>query len=329
MRIVKSLAVILMCAFIATWFGCSKQTSDKITIGYIVKQPDQPWFQNEWKFAQQAADQYGFDLEKMGGEDGSKVVADIDRLGTMQAQGLIICTPDPRLGPSILARAAKYNMKVYSVDDQFQDADNHLMDEHHMGISARDIGHMVGQALWDEMQKRGWKPEETVAAIITHVDLETHRDRTDGAIESLTAAGFPPDRIYACPQKTVDIPGGRDAANIALVQHQDVKNWLTAGINDEAVLGAVRAMEDHGFTADHVIGIGIGGDTGVNDFQKPDPTGFFASVLISPKRHGFEATEFMYKWIHDGVEPPKVTLTTGILITRENYQQVRKDQGLD
>jgi L-arabinose transport system substrate-binding protein len=37
----------------------------------------------------------------------------------------------------------------------------------------------------------------------------------------------------------------------------------------------------------------------------------------------------MYKWIHDGVEPPKVTLTTGILITRENYQQVRKDQGLD
>jgi len=186
-------------------------------------------------------------------------------------------------------------MKVYSVDDQFQDADNHLMDEHHMGISARDIGHMVGQALWDEMQKRGWKPEETAAAIITHVDLETHRDRTDGAIESLTAAGFPPDRIYACPQKTVDIPGGRDAANIALVQHQDVKNWLTAGINDEAVLGAVRAMEDHGFTADHVIGIGIGGDTGVNDFQKPDPTGFFASVLISPKRHGFEATEFMYK----------------------------------
>jgi len=82
--IVKSLAVILMCAFIATWFGCSKQTSDKITIGYIVKQPDQPWFQNEWKFAQQAADQYGFDLEKWEAKTAQKVVADIDRLGTMQ-----------------------------------------------------------------------------------------------------------------------------------------------------------------------------------------------------------------------------------------------------
>lgn len=304
-------------------------SSGPITIGFIVKQPDQPWFQNEWKFAQQAADKYGFTLVKMSGADGPEAISDIDKLGTMGAQGLIICTPDPHFGQALINRAQKYDIKLFSVDDQFIDANNQPMDEHHMGISAREIGHTVGKALWDEMQKRGWKRDETAAAVITHEEVETQKDRTDGAIEALTAAGFPADRIFKSPQKTQDIPGGRDACNIILSQHPDVKNWLTCGMNDETVLGSVRAIEGAGFSADHIIGIGIGGDTGVNDFERSDPTGFYASVLISPKRHGYEAAEDMYKWIHDGTEPPKLTLTSGILITRENYKEVRKEQGLD
>jgi L-arabinose transport system substrate-binding protein len=330
-------AIVLCLGFIP--FGCDKQSNSAssttqpdnshVVIGFIVKMPDQPWFQNEWKFAQQAADKDGFTLVKLGGTDGEQALSQIDNLSAQGAQGIIICTPDVRLGPAIVSRADKYGMKVFSVDDRFIDSSGNPMDEHHMGISARAIGQMVGDALWDEMQKRGWNPAETAAAIPTYEELPTAHDRTDGAIEELVAKGFPKDRIFTSPQKQADMPSGRDAANILLVQHQDVKNWLSAGMNDEAVLGTVRAMEDHGYTADHIIGIGIGGDTGVSDFEKPSPTGFFASVLISPKRHGFETAEYMYHWIHDGVEPPKETLTTGILITRDNYQEVRKEQGLD
>ena len=47
------------------------------------------------------------------------------------------------------------------------------------------------------------------------------------------------------------------------------------------------------------------------DFKKDKPTGFHASVLISPKRHGYETAEMMYKWIKDGIEPAKTTFTTG------------------
>lgn len=308
--------------------GGSQGNARRVKIGFVVKQPEEPWFQNEWKFAQKAADQYGFELVKVGAPDGEKVLTSINVLGAQSAQGLIICVPDVRLGPAVVLRAHQYGIKVMSVDDRFVDPDGKFMDVHHMGISARDIGRTAGKGLWEEMRRRGWKAEETGACIPTRDELDTARDRTEGAIAALTAAGFPKDRVYTSPQKTTDISGGRDAANIVLTQHPDVKNWLAAGMNDEAVLGAVRAMENRGFTADHVIGIGIGGDTGKTDFEKSEPTGFYASVLISPKRHGFETAEFMYKWIKDGVEPPKTTFTNGVLISRGNYKQVMKEQGL-
>src|SRR6266849_1443154 len=37
-----------------------------VKIGFIVKQPEEPWFQLEWKFAGEAAKQDGFDLVKIG-----------------------------------------------------------------------------------------------------------------------------------------------------------------------------------------------------------------------------------------------------------------------
>ena len=36
----------------------------------------------------------------------------------------------------------------------------------------------------------------------------------------------------------------------------------------------------------------------------------------------------MYNWIKNGTQPPKDTRTIGVLIDRENFQQVLKDQGI-
>jgi L-arabinose transport system substrate-binding protein len=78
-----------------------------------------------------------------------------------------------------------------------------------------------------------------------------------------------------------------------------------------------------------MIGVGIGGsDSAINEFKKPEPTGFYGTVIISPKRHGEETSDLMYQWITTGKEPPKLTLTTGMLATRDNYTQVREQMGL-
>src|SRR5437016_14298089 len=132
-----SLQSLLVASFLIV--GCNKQDAaqtrfpdsgrDKIKIGFVVKQPEEPWFQLEWKFAQQAADKDGFELSKIAAPDGEKALGAIDNLAASGAQGFVICTPDVKLGPAIVAKAQSHDLKVLAVDDQFIGGDGKPMSD--------------------------------------------------------------------------------------------------------------------------------------------------------------------------------------------------------
>lgn len=301
----------------------------KVKIGYLVKQPDEPWFQTEWQFAQKAADEKGFELIKLGVPDGDKTLSAIDSLAANGAKGFVICTPDVRIGPAIVAKAKAANMKLMTVDDQFVSADGKIMEEvHHLGVAAREVGHASGQALYEAFKQRGWDVQQTAACIVTFEELDTARERTEGIIEKLIELGFPKDRIFKTPQKTTDIPGALDAGNYLLTQHPDVKYWLAAGMNDSATLGAVRALEGRGFTAENAIGVGINGTDCIDELKKPKPTPFYGSILMEANKHGYDTTLAVYEWVTQGKEPAKATFTGGVLITREDFEAKLKEHGM-
>ncbi len=307
--------------------GCANRDDKQITIGFLVKMPEEPWFQNEIKGARKCGEQYGFKVVDIGVPDGDKVLAAIDNLAAQGAKGFVICTPDVRLGPAIMAKAESYRMKVITVDDQFVGADGAFMEVPYMGMAARDIGRNIGKYLWDEMQKRGWEIGETGACVVTYDQLDTVRERTEGATESLTAAGFPVERIHRAPEATIDQPGAFTAANVILTQHPGVKKWLVYSVNDEGVLGSVRALENHGFKPDDIIAVGIGGSTSLSELEKPDPTGFVGTVFVNSIEEGYKTAEMLYKWIAEGIEPPLDTRTTGTIVTRETYRQIMTEAG--
>jgi L-arabinose transport system substrate-binding protein len=319
--------------------GCHKQTAqpsasdsskpDAVRIGFLVKQPEEPWFQFEWQGAEAAGRQHQFEVLKLGVPDGEKVLAAIESLAASGAQGFVICTPDVRLGPAIVAQAKLKNLKVIAVDDRFVGPDGKFMTEvPYLGMSATLIGQDQGKALYAEMQKRHWPIEETGVCVVTFEELDTARERTDGAILSLKAAGMPADRIFKTPQKTTDVPGSFDAANVLLTQKPAIKRWLLVGMNDTAVLGAVRATEGRGFDADHVIGIGINGTDCVDELRKTKPTGFYGSMLVSAPQEGFRTAEMLNDWIKTGTAPAGDTRTPGILITRANFDEVLRREGI-
>jgi L-arabinose transport system substrate-binding protein len=320
--------------------GCSKPAdarsggsgpggADEIKIGFLVKAPESTWFQYEWKFAEEAGRDLGFSVIKIGATDGEKVLAAIDNLAANGAQGFVICTPDTRLGPAVMNKAKAANLKVIAVDDQFITADGQPMkDVPYLGISARQIGEDVGNKLADEMEKRGWTAADTAVCAVTFDELATTKERTDSSIRVLTARGFPANRIFRAPQRTADIPGGFDAMNTLLTKEPGVKHWLICGINDNAVLGAVRALEGRGHAPESSIGIGIDGTDCIDELEKANPTSFYGSMLLQSRRHGYETAELMYRWIKEGVQPPLDTRTAGVFITRENFRQVLKEQGL-
>ncbi|MBF4312038.1 arabinose ABC transporter substrate-binding protein, partial [Vibrio anguillarum] len=202
-------------------------SNDELKLGYLVKQPEEPWFQTEWNFAEQAGKQYNFEVIKMAVPDGEKTLNAIDTLAASGAKGFVICTPDPKLGPAIMAKAKSYDLKVITVDDQFLNAKGEPMTNVPLVMmAASEIGYRQGSELYKEMTKRGWDTATTGVMAITADELDTARRRVDGSIKALKEAGFPSNQIYRVPTKANDIPGALDAANSLLVQYPMVKQWL-------------------------------------------------------------------------------------------------------
>lgn len=307
--------------------GDASDSEEPIKIGFLVKMPEQAWFINEQRAATKLSEELGFELVRMGVPDGEKVMSAINNLAAQGAQGFVICAPDVRLGPAILARARLQGMKFMTVDDQLVDAGGQpLADVPHLGISAHKIGMQVGETLVAEMKRRGWKLDEVRALRITSNELPTARERVSGASEVLLANGFTEDQIIDAPQRTTDTEGGFNAASPQFAKYADVKYWLIYALNEETVLGAVRASEQLGIPAENVIGVGINGASeAYAEFSKERMTGFYGTVAVSSTAHGRQTTEYLYRWIKEGTPPPMLTQTEGTLMVRENWRQVKEE----
>ncbi|MDR3211528.1 MAG: arabinose ABC transporter substrate-binding protein [Planctomycetota bacterium] len=316
---------------LALCFGLSElAAAAEITIGFLVKQPEEQWFQLEWKFADMAGKDFGFDVLKIGTPDGEKVLSAIDNLGANGAKGFVICTPDVNLGPAIVSRAQANNLKLLAVDDRFTGPDGKDIESvHYLGISARKIGQEVGRTLYEQAKAKGWDIKEVGFCAVTFDELPTINDRTEGAIEKAVELGFPANQVYRAPiQGRMEIPTALDAVNVLLTQHPEIKYWLIAGGNDSCVLGGVRAMEGRGIPAANAVGVGINGTDCIPELEKSNPTSFYGSILLSAREHGYKTAEMLYKWIKDGVEPPLDSRTAGTLITRDTFRKILKDEGI-
>ncbi|MGY2271565.1 MULTISPECIES: substrate-binding domain-containing protein [Pseudomonas] len=296
--------------------------AEEVKIGFLVKQAEEPWFQTEWAFAEKAGKEHGFTVIKIAVPDGEKTLSAIDSLAANGAKGFVICPPDVSLGPAIVAKAKANGLKVIAVDDRFVDAKGNFMEDvPYLGMAAFEVGQKQGAAMAAEAKKRGWDWKDTYAVINTFNELDTGKKRTDGSVKSLEEAGIPKDHILFTAAKTLDVPGSMDATNSALVKlPSGAKNLIIGGMNDNTVLGGVRATESAGFKAANVIGIGINGTDAIGELKKPS-SGFFGSMLPSPHIEGYQTAKMMFDWVTQGTEPPKYTAMDEVtLITRENFQ---------
>lgn len=311
---------------VAVLHDAQARAAENIKIGYIIPDATDNWWLREWEGATKASEKYGFTLVKTEATDADKILAALENYKSQGVQGLLFATPDTKLGPAVVNRCKQLGITLYSIANQFEDANGRLMTEiHYSGIAAHDIGVQAGEAMYAEATKRGWKWEETALMAMTIQELATAMERIGGCKETLAKHGFPKDKMYDAPIRSWDSIGSFAAAEIALTQHPEVKNWFITASNDPIVVGAVRALESRGLKAENIIGVGInGGEEARIEFEKSSPTGFFASVYISGADHGYRAAEAMYFWLKDGKEPPLDYRMPGTLVTRANYKEIMK-----
>ena len=91
----------------------------------------------------------------------------------------------------------------------------------------------------------------------------------------------------------------------------------------------MRALEGRGFGAAETIGIGIGAGTGLTEFEKEEPTGYFATCMISPRRHGYETTETALQVGQRGRRSARGHAHAGVMAYRDNYKEIQTTLGLD
>jgi ABC-type sugar transport system substrate-binding protein len=299
--------------------GCARAPGD-LRIGFLVKMPEAQWFQDEWRFARAAARDLGFTLIAIGAEDGDRVLSALGTLYARYAAGFVICAPDPRLGPAIAGFASRTGMKAIAVDDRLTaPGDRPIATIPYVGISATAIGALAGRSASEIAMRRGWSPSATGILRLAYDSLETGRDRTMGAVRALAARGF--TRIFDAPQRTSDTEGAFTAATPVLTRNAAIDRWIILGLNDETVVGGVRAAEGLAMASDAIIGIGIGGsESAIAELARPRPTGFVATVLLSARAHGYGTAVALHRWITQGVRPPDETLTSGTLMTRANFR---------
>ncbi|MHA6884108.1 SDR family oxidoreductase [Ralstonia pseudosolanacearum] len=231
----RAIAAAILFAVAVAVAGGFAHAADEVKIGFLVKQPEAPWFQDEWKFADQAAREKGFKLVKIGVPSGGEVLTAIDNLGAQHAQGFVICVPDVKLGPAVVAKARQNNLKLMTVDDRLADGGGKPIEAvPHMGISATRIGEQVGEAIAQEMKTRGWNPAEVGAIRIAYDQLRTARERTDGAVAALAEASFAaaPDpeterrQADLLPCKRIGEPAA--VAHTALFRASDAARFINA-----------------------------------------------------------------------------------------------------
>ena len=67
-----------------------------------------------------------------------------------------------------------------------------------------------------------------------------------------------------------------------------------------------------------------------NQFLADQPCfdGFAQANIIGNQQIYTRHLHGAYKWIKDGIEPPMDTRTAGIMITRDNYEELMRQNGL-
>ena len=70
-KFTKALAAIGLAAVMS-----QSAMAENLKLGFLVKQPEEPWFQTEWKFADKAGKDLGFEVIKIAVPDGEKTLKD-------------------------------------------------------------------------------------------------------------------------------------------------------------------------------------------------------------------------------------------------------------
>jgi len=295
-----------------------------IKIGYINKMGDHPWFVAEVAGAKAKAEELGVGFVSQDVQfDANLAITTLDTMIGDGVQGIAIVVPDLALGPVVAARAKEAGIKLIAVDDNISYEDGSPVP--YVGLNAKNIGNAVGRELAAIYAAEGWADKSVKVVSIEDRKADTCMQRNQGAEEAFLAAtpGFDPANILRVAYDNTMV-NAIDVMTTTLTANPDATHWLFYACNDDGVLGAARAMENAGYTADQGIGIGIDGSRACDAFGGGTPSGYRGTMWLNSANHGADAVAALVAAIKDGTDLPMATYSDPELINAANFETTYK-----
>lgn len=298
--------------------------AEDIKIGYINKMGDHPWFVAEVAGAKAKAEELGVGFVSQDVQfDANLTITTLDTMIGDGVQGIAIVVPDLALGPVVAARAKEAGIKLIAVDDNISYEDGSPVP--YVGINAKNIGNAVGRELAAIYAAEGWADKSVKIVSIEDRKAETCMQRNQGAEEAFLAAtpGFDPANILRVAYDNTMV-NAIDVMTTTLTANPDATHWMFYACNDDGVLGAARAMENAGYTADQGIGIGIDGSRACDAFGGGKPSGYRGTMWLNSANHGADAVAALVTAIKDGTDLPVATYSDPELVNAANFETTYK-----
>ena len=300
--------------------------AEDIKIGFINKMGDDPWFVAEVAGAKAKAEELGASFVSQDVQfDANLTITTLDTMIGDGVDGIAIVVPDKALGPVVAAKAKEAGIPLIAVDDDITFEDGSPVP--YVGMNAKNIGMAVGTQLAAIYNAEGWADKNVRVVSIEDRKADTCMQRNMGAEEAFLAGvpGFDPANIIRVAYDNTMV-NSIDVMTTTLTGNPEVTNWVFYSCNDDGVLGAARAMENAGYTADQGLGIGIDGSRACDAFGGGTPSAFRGTMWLNSANHGRDAVAALVASIKDGTELPLATYSDPEFINAENFETIYKAQ---
>ncbi|KAJ56481.1 L-arabinose-binding protein [Actibacterium mucosum KCTC 23349] len=293
--------------------------ADDIRIGYINKMGDHPWFVAEVEGARGAAEAAGASFTVQDVQfNADMAITALDTMIGDGVDGIAIVVPDRGIGPVVAARAAEAGIKLVAVDDDIYHQDGTKVP--FVGLDSYNIGQAVGNELARQFTASGWDAGSLRLASIEDRKADTCMQRNKGAEDAFLAAvpGVSADQVVRVAYDNTMV-NAIDVMTTTLTANPTVENWIFYSCNDDGVLGAARALENSGYSADQGIGIGIDGSRACDAFGNGRASTFKGTMWFNAANHGKDAVNLLISAIKDGADMPENTFSQPELVNLDNF----------
>ncbi|RVT85421.1 arabinose ABC transporter substrate-binding protein [Rhodobacteraceae bacterium CCMM004] len=295
---------------------------DDIKIGYINKMGDHPWFVAEVAGAAEAAAAGGAQFASQDVQfNADLTITTLDTMIGDGVDGIAIVVPDRALGPIVAQRAAEAGIPLVAVDDDIVDNDGNPVP--YVGLNAFAIGERVGEELAQKYAAAGWDAGSVGIVSIEDRKADTCMQRNGGAEKALLAnSDLTEDQIVRAAYDNTMV-NAIDVMTTTLTANPQYDNWIFYACNDDGVLGAARAMENSGYSADSGIGIGIDGSRACDAFGNGRESAYKGTMWLNSANHGRDAVNLLLAAIKDGAALPIATYSDPEFVTFDNFDTYR------